>query len=71
MKIIETVDLSKEGNDYYIHKSVSLIEEFGMYTVMVCRKDVGWYGFKRIDISDPTTDFELAKRIYNDKKEAM
>ena len=68
MKIIETTNLSREGNDHYIYESVTLIEEFGMYSVITCRKDVGWSGFQRIGASKPTTNLNLAKRIYNDMK---
>ena len=39
MKIISTTDLSREGNDCYIYESVSLVEAFGMYTVIVAKKD--------------------------------
>lgn len=68
MKIIETTNLSREGNDHYIYESVTLIEEFGMYSVITCRKDVGWSGYHSVNASKPTTDFNLAKRIYNDIK---
>ena len=30
MKVIATTDLSKEGNDCYIYKSVSLVKEFDL-----------------------------------------
>ena len=41
MKTIVTTDLSREGNDCYIYESVSIIEEFGSYAVLVCTKLVG------------------------------
>ena len=65
MKIISTTDLSRAGNDCYIYESVSLIEAFGMYTVITADKTVGW--FNRQDIycqSTITSDFEQAKFMY-------
>ena len=38
MKVISTTDLSGEGNDCYIYKSVSLVEAFSMYTVIEAEK---------------------------------
>ena len=65
MKIISTTDLSREGNDCYIYESVSLVEEFGVYTVITCQKVVGWSDFKEFCFqSNPTTDIEDAKQRY-------
>ena len=65
MKIISTTDLSHGGNDCYIYESVSLIEEFGMYTVITCQKVVGWHDFKDFCFqSEPTTDIDEAKHRY-------
>ena len=65
MKIISTTDLSHEGNDCYVYESVSLIEEFGMYTVITCKKIVGWSERKDIYCqSNPTTDIDDAKHRY-------
>lgn len=65
MKIISTTDLSHEGNDCYIYKSVSLVEEFGMYTVITCQRVVGWSKSEDIYFwGDPTTDIDEAKHRY-------
>lgn len=65
MKIISTTDLSRGGNDCYIYESVSLVEAFGMYTVITCKKVVGWDTRKDIYCSsNPTTDIEEAKHRY-------
>ena len=65
MKIISTTDLSREGNDCYIYESVSLIEEFGMYTVITCKKVVGWSELQDICFqSNPTTNIDEAKHRY-------
>lgn len=65
MKIISTTDLSREGNDCYIHKSVSLIEEFGMYNILTAEKTVGWFDGKEMYLKAETTcDLDRAKFMY-------
>ena len=65
MRVISTTDLSDYGNDCYIYKSVSLIEAFGMHTVITADKTVGWFDRKTIYCqSDVTSDFEQAKFNY-------
>ena len=65
MRIIHTTDLSKEGNDCYIYKSVSLIEEFSMYTTLTAEKYVGWSDRKDIYVKyNPTCDYDKAKFEY-------
>lgn len=65
MKIISTTDLSTEGNDCYIYKSVSLIEEFGMYNILTAEKTVGWFDGKQMYLKAETTcDLDRAKFMY-------
>ena len=65
MKVIDTTDLSEYGNDCYIFKSVSLVEVFGMYTIVVAEKVVGWYKEEKIYTSSNITfDFDKAKYMY-------
>ena len=65
MKIISTTDLSREGNDCYIHESVSLVEEFGMYMVITCSKVVGRSESEDVYFQGhPTADIEDAKHKY-------
>lgn len=65
MKVISTTDLSHDGNDCYIYKSVSLIEAFGMYTVITAEKTVGWYYSKQIYTkANITCDLDEAKQMY-------
>lgn len=42
MKIIETKDISRPGNDVYIYEEASLVEQFNTYAVIVIRKIIGW-----------------------------
>ena len=64
MKVISTTDLSREGNDCYIYESVSLVEVFGMYTVIVSKKISGWWDTKEIYCKDTTSDLDIAKQMY-------
>ena len=62
MKVLHTTDLSREGNDCYLYESVNLIEDFGMYTIIVSRKVVGWFNSK---------DFIMESAITCDLDEAI
>lgn len=42
MKVIETKDISRPGNDVYIYEEASLVEQFDIYAVIVIRKITGW-----------------------------
>lgn len=65
MKIISTTDLSHEGNDCYIHESVTLVEEFGMYTVVSAHKVTGWSEDCDIRCHSTTTcNLDQAKFLY-------
>jgi hypothetical protein len=64
MEVIHTTDLSTYGNDCYIHKSVSLVEEFDMYTVVTAVKITGWLCKRDIYNSKVTCDLDEAKYMY-------
>ena len=65
MKILSTTDLSEYGNDCFIHKSVSLIEAFGMYTVITAEKVTGWFDRKQIYTkAEVTCDLDRAIWMY-------
>ena len=65
MNIISTTDLSTDGNDCYIYKSVSLVEAFGMYTIITAEKTVGWFNNTEIYArSKPTCNLDEAKEWY-------
>ena len=65
MKIISTTDLSHEGNDCYIYKSVSLVEEFGMYNILTAEKIVGWCEREQMYLKAQSTyNFDKAKWMY-------
>jgi len=65
MKVISTTDLSDYGNDCYIYKTVSLVEEFGMYNVLTAEKVVGWQDRAQMYLKSNTTcDKDKAKYMY-------
>ena len=65
MRVISTTDLSDYGNDCYIHKSVSLVEDFGMYNILIAEKVIGWYEIEQMYLMvDTTCNFDKAKYIY-------
>lgn len=67
MNILYTTDLSRQGNDCYIEESVSLVEAFGMYSVIVATKVSGLWGDKRIYATAPTSNYSDALRWYKEK----
>ena len=65
MRVISTTDLSDYGNDCYIHKSVSLVEDFGMYNILTAEKVVGWCEREQMYLkADTTCNFDKAKWMY-------
>ena len=67
MKVIHSTDLSRAGNDCYIYESVSLIEAFGMYAIIVADKTRGWFEREEINVSSKVVyDLEEAKKMYKE-----
>lgn len=64
MKIIYTTDLSRAGNDCYIEETVSLIEQFGIYAIIVCQKVTGWSEDENIFVHQVTTELKEALKDY-------
>jgi hypothetical protein len=67
MKVIFTTNLSDYGNDCYINKQVSLVECFGMYTVIIAEKVSGWTNSHKFYCrSEATCDFDRAKFMFKE-----
>lgn len=66
MRIISTTDLSREGNDCYINESVTLVEQFGIYAVILCRKVSGWCDETVVSTQYTTTSYKAAVKYYKD-----
>lgn len=66
MNILKTTDRSRYGNDCYINETVSLVEQFGMYAVITCRKVTGWSEEETICVQHVSSDYKAAKKAYHD-----
>lgn len=64
MKVIATTDLSRAGNDCYIHETVHLVETCGMYVVFGAKRTTGWYEYNETYTKGMTEDFDRAKTLY-------
>jgi hypothetical protein len=64
MRIISTTDISREGNDCYIYESVSLVEQFGIYAIIICQRVTGWAKREGMHVLDSATDWTKAKEVY-------
>ncbi len=64
MRVISTTDISREGNDCYIYESISLVEQFGVYSVISCQRVTGWAEREGACILDSTTELTKAKATY-------
>ena len=65
MKVISTTDLSYDNDGHHIYKSVSLIEEFGMYNILTAEKKVIWADTRQMYLRAETTcDLDRARYMY-------
>ena len=64
MNIISTTDVSREGNDCYIHQTETLVEFCGMYAVIECVKITGWWEEKDVRVMHTTDDYNEAVNFY-------
>jgi hypothetical protein len=64
MRVISSTDISRAGNDCYIYESVSLIEQFGIYSVISFLKVTGWAKREEVKVLCTTRDPDEAKKVY-------
>jgi hypothetical protein len=64
MRVISTTDISRVGNDCYIYESVSLVEQFGLYSVINILKVTGWAEREEVRVLCTTGDLDEAKKVY-------
>lgn len=50
MEIISTTDVSRYGNDCYIEESYSLVEQFGIYSIIRFYKVSGWSDREEVSV---------------------
>ena len=66
MRVVESTDISREGNDCFINESISILEEFGIYVVIVCVKVTGWADNEVTYIAETSSDYEKIKAKYKE-----
>lgn len=66
MQIISTTDTSREGTDCYICESVTLVEQFGIYSVIRIQQVTGWAEREEVCVLCTTTSGKAAKKVYRD-----
>ena len=65
MRIISTTDLSREGNDCYIHTTISLMEDNELYFVILTERVSGYpYSTEAFIIDEAKLDKDKAVYIY-------
>lgn len=50
MNVISTTDLSRPGNDCYIYESVSLVEQFELFSVIRYWRVTGWSDQEEVSV---------------------
>jgi hypothetical protein len=50
MEVISTTDLSRPGNDCYIYESVSLVEQFELFSVIRYWRVTGWSDQEEVSV---------------------
>ena len=66
MKVSSTKDTSRYGNDCYIYETVSMVEQFGMYAIIICQKITGWAEREDIFVAQTATDYDTALKMFYD-----
>lgn len=66
MRVVKSTDISREGNDCFINESISIIEEFGVYSVIVCLRVTGWAKREVTYIVETSSDYEKIKAKYRE-----
>lgn len=64
MKVIYTTDLSRPGNDCYIYESVSIVEQFDIYSVITYSKVSGWCSGTDVNVEITTESYNEAMGVY-------
>ena len=64
MRVISTTDISRAGSDCYIYESVSLVEQFGIYSVINFLRITGWAEREDVRVLCTTKNIDKAKKDY-------
>lgn len=66
MEVLATTDTSRAGNDCYIHSSVTLVEQFGIFAIIVMDKTTGWFENTDVNIVYKTESPQKAMNAFEE-----
>ena len=66
MKVISTTEASYAENDRCIYESISLVERFGMYAIIVFRKMTGRIEKEQVFVLKASANYNTAIEEYKD-----
>jgi hypothetical protein len=66
MNVLSTTDVSRYGNDCYIEESYSLVEQFGLYSIIRFYKVSGWSDHEEVSIVFTTKSESCAGKKYKE-----
>lgn len=64
MEVLYTTNLSRPGNDVYIHESITLIKQFELYAVIKFYRVVGWTEREEVSVLYTSNSYSSAAERY-------
>ena len=64
LRIVAETDLSNCVNGKRYNKSIRVIEEFGMYSVLSIERKLGWFGSYNVEVVDTFFKYDHAIKCY-------
>lgn len=64
MEVLYTTNLSRPGNDVYIHESITLVKQFELYAVIKFYRVVGWTEREEVSVLYTSNSYSSAAERY-------
>ena len=64
MEVLYTTNLSRPGNDVYIHESITLVKQFELYAVIKFYRVVGWTEREEVSVLYTSNSYSSAVERY-------
>ena len=64
MEVLYTTNLSRPGNDVYIHESITLVKQFELYAVIKFYRVVGWTEREEVSVLYTSSSYSSAAERY-------
>lgn len=64
MEVLYTTNLSRPGNDVYIHESITLVKQFELYAVIKFYRVVGWSEREEVSVLYTSNSYSSAAERY-------